>query len=119
MDKKEIQKQCNSWNEKIQREYQSTKAHPKYLEHKIKIDNFTKDNLNKISSPKYKVFSIARQNVHNQEEYPIFFIKERQIFEENGKLEWRYFGSLFNIINSKVNYKTTTSFIPERNITEL
>lgn len=120
MDKEDAQKQCLQWKKDIDNKNKKLgfAPNPRYFEMKKKMEDFTDKVLEKIVKPKFKVFSITKQTVFDQKKYPIFFIRDRQIFEENKKLEWRYFGSLFNIINEKITYKTTTSYIPERFLQE-
>lgn len=89
------------------------KPDPRAIKLKEKMKSFTQSALEIITKPKFDVFEVTRQTAHNPKEYPIFFIRDRQIFREGAKLDWRYFGSLFDIINGKINYKTTTSYMPE------
>ena len=108
MDKKKISRQCIKWCKEETSDSEQSRAPNK----------FTKIHLEEITSPKFEIHDIVRQTVHDSEEYPIFFIRERQIMggEKIGDyLEWRYFGSLFSIENGKIEYKTT-SFIPEKHI---
>ena len=120
MDKEDIQKQCMQWQKDIDDKNKKLRfrPNPNYVDMKKKMENFTNKVLEKIVDPKFKVFSITKQTAHDPNKYPIFFIRDREIFEQEGKLEWRYFGSLFNIINKKIHYKTTTSYIPERFLQE-
>lgn len=120
MDKEDIQKQCIQWQRNIDNRNKRLgfKSDSRYLKIKNKMENFTNKVLEKIVTPKFKVSSITKQTAFDQKKYPIFFIRDRQIFEEDGKLDWRYFGSLFNIINEKINYRTTTSYIPEEFLQE-
>ncbi len=120
MDKEDIQKQCVQWQKDIDNENKTSgfTSHPKYFEIRKKMENFTGKVLEKIVKPKFKVFSITKQTTFDSKEYPIFFIRDKKIFKKDGKLEWRYFGSLFNIINEKINYQTTTSYVPERFLQE-
>ena len=103
MNKEEILRQCIEGNAVFNMRSKFSKQ----------ID-FCKRNLEKLARPKFDVFDVTRQTAYNSKEYPIFFIKERKIFWENGKISWRYFGSLFDIVDNKVIYKTTTDYIQER-----
>ena len=119
MDVQKIQKQCIDWYEQLENKTKKLVSDKRYFEKKRKMENFTKNNLEKIADPKYELLSAVKQNCIKHYEYPIFLLIERQIFEKEGKLEWRYFGYLFDIKNNKVNYRTTTSYISEKHIVSL
>lgn len=112
MDKEEFLRQCLEWNKRL--ENWKVKPDKRYIKHKKDLEQFTEDNLKNLQAPEHDVLSICSSAIYDPKEYPIFFIRDRQIFskEEEG-LTWVYFGSLFDIENGKVHYKTTTSYIPE------
>ena len=119
MEKEEILKQCLEWNAKIEKRYKKVGPGRGYFEHQEKMKKFTKENSGLISAPKYEVLSICSQTIHDQEKYPVFFVRERQIFEKKDGLTWVYLGSLFDLSDDKVNYQTTTSYIPEKYLEDL
>jgi hypothetical protein len=117
MDRNLILKQCLEWNRNLKSF--KVKSDKRYLEQKRNWDDFTRNNLANLANPKYNVLSVCSQNLHDTKEYPIFFIRERQIFNKEEGLTWVYFGSLFDIKDGKVNYRTTTSYIPEKCLEDL
>ena len=119
MDVQKIQKQCMDWYEQLETKTRKLISDKRYPEKKKKMENFTKNNLEKIANPKYELFSAVKQNCIKPYEDSIFFLRERQIFEKEGKLEWRYFGYLFDVKDNKINYRTTPGYIPEEHLVSL
>ena len=119
MDVQKIQKQCIDWYEQLETKSKKLISDKRYHEKKKKMENFTRDNLEKIADPKYELLSAVKQNCIKPYEYPIFFLRERQIFEKEGKLGWRYFGYLFDVKDNKINYRTTPGYIPEEHLASL
>ncbi|MDP2672509.1 MAG: hypothetical protein Q8O84_01725 [Nanoarchaeota archaeon] len=119
MDVQKIREQCLNWYEQLEIETRKLISDKRYLEKKREMENFTKNNLEKIANPKYELFSTVKQNCIKSYEDSIFFLRERQIFEKEGKLEWRYFGYLFDVTNNKINYRTAPGYIPEEQLASL
>ena len=119
MDEDEILRQCLEWNAKIEKQYKRTRPDKRYLEQKKEMDKFTEENSRLIPAPKHNVLSVCSETLHNQKESPIFFVRERQIFEKEDGLTWVYLGDLFDLSGDKVNYRTTTTYIPEKYLENL
>lgn len=116
MNREDILNQCLEWKKELDKENKGACLDKKIIKYNKAMENFTKRHSRKVGYPKYEVFDIAKATNHDLKRYPIFFIRERQIFQKEDGLTWVYFGSLFNIQDEKVCYQTTTSFIPEKYI---